>query len=96
MIAASTIAASRILRGPHQRGADIMLRRLAWSSVLSPSFSVAHLNVIIAPSRRNNERHHISGMLVFTGVNFLGILEGDGLDWTSFGGACNRTRGIAI
>lgn len=57
-----------------------MLRRLAWSSILSPSFSMARLNEIIAPSRRNNERHHISGMLLFTGVHFLGILEGDEWD----------------
>jgi hypothetical protein len=53
-----------------------MLRRLAWSSVPSPSFSAAHLNEIVAPSRRNNERNHISGMLLFTGAHFLGILEG--------------------
>ena len=58
----------------------IMLRRLAWSSAPSPSFSVARLNEIIAPSRRNNERNHISGMLLFTGANFLGILEGRELD----------------
>jgi hypothetical protein len=57
-----------------------MLRRLTWSSVPSPSFSAARLNEIIAPSRRNNERHHISGMLVFTGANFLAILEGEELD----------------
>jgi hypothetical protein len=57
-----------------------MLRRLAWSSIPSPSFSVARLNEIIAPSRRNNERNHISGMLLFTGANFLGILEGGELD----------------
>src|ERR1700674_4489268 len=54
-----------------------MLRRLAWSSVPSPSFSAARLNEIVAPSRRNNERNHISGMLLFTGAHFLGILEGD-------------------
>jgi hypothetical protein len=56
------------------------LRRLAWSSAPSPSFSAARLNEIIAPSRRNNERNHISGMLLFTGANFLGILEGGELD----------------
>jgi hypothetical protein len=54
-----------------------MLRRLAWSSVPSPSFSAAHLNQIIAPSRRNNERNHISGMLLFTGAHFLAVLEGE-------------------
>ena len=54
-----------------------MLRRLAWSSALSPSFSPARLNEIIAPARRYNELNHISGMLLFTGTHFLGILEGD-------------------
>jgi hypothetical protein len=53
-----------------------MLRRLAWSSVPSSSFSARCLNDIVAPSRRNNERNHISGMLLFTGAHFLGILEG--------------------
>jgi len=53
-----------------------MLRRLAWSSVPSPWFSVAHLVDLAAHSRRNNERHHVSGKLLFTGVHFLGILEG--------------------
>jgi len=57
-----------------------MLRRLAWSSVPSPSFSPARLNEIIAPSRRNNERHHVSGMLLFTGAHFLSILEGEERD----------------
>jgi FAD-dependent sensor of blue light len=58
----------------------IMLRRLAWSSVASQSFSLARLNEIVAPWRRNNERHHLSGRLLFTGVHFLGILEGDERD----------------
>jgi hypothetical protein len=53
-----------------------MLRRLAWSSVPSPSFSAARLNEIVAPSRRYNERNHLSGMLLFTGAHFLAILEG--------------------
>ena len=57
-----------------------MLRRTAWSSALAPSFSAARLNEIIAPARRNNERFHISGMLVFTGSHFLGTHEGDELD----------------
>jgi hypothetical protein len=57
-----------------------MLRRLAWSSVPSPSFSAARLNQIIAPSRRNNERNHISGMLLFTGAHFLAMLEGEERD----------------
>ena len=54
-----------------------MLRRIAWSSALAPSFSAARLNEIIAPARRNNQLRHLSGMLVFTGSHFLGIYEGD-------------------
>ena len=54
-----------------------MLRRLAWSSIPSPSFSPARLNEIIAPSRRNNARDQISGMLLFTGAHFLAMLEGE-------------------
>jgi len=57
-----------------------MLLRLAWSSVPSSLFSAARLNEIIAPSRRNNERNHISGMLMFTGAQFLSVLEGDDRD----------------
>jgi len=56
-----------------------VLRRLAWSSIPSPSFSATRLNGIIATSRRNNERNRISGRLLFTGANFLGILEGEEL-----------------
>jgi len=67
-------------RKPAFLRANSMLRRLAWSSVASPSFSAARLNEIIAPSRRYNERNHISGMLLFTGVHFLAILEGEELD----------------
>ena len=52
------------------------MRRLAWSSVASASFSVAALDEIAACARRNNERHHVSGRMLFTGVHFLGILEG--------------------
>jgi Sensors of blue-light using FAD len=57
-----------------------MLRRLAWSSIPSSSFSAARLNEIVGPSRRNNERDHLSGMLLFTGAHFLGILEGEEQD----------------
>jgi len=57
-----------------------MLRRLAWSSIPSRSLSAARLNEIGARARRNNERNHVSGMLLFTGAHFLAILEGDQWD----------------
>jgi len=53
-----------------------VLRRLAWSSIPSPSFSATGLDEIVASARRNNERHHVSGMMLFTGAHFLGVLEG--------------------
>jgi hypothetical protein len=61
-----------------------MLRRLAWSSVPSPSFSATRLNEIIASSRRYNNRNHIRGLL-FTGTHFLGILEGQNGTCRTFG-----------
>lgn len=53
-----------------------MLRRLAWSSVPSASFLPERLHELVACARRNNERHHVSGVLLFTGVHFLGLIEG--------------------
>lgn len=53
-----------------------MLRRLAWSSLPSVSLSVPSLHETAAPWRFNNERNHLSGMLLFTGVHFLAVLEG--------------------
>src|SRR5512134_3259840 len=57
-----------------------MLRRLAWASVASLSFVTERRDEIFERSRRDNERNHISGMLLFTGVHFLGVLEGDERD----------------
>jgi len=54
-----------------------MLRRIAWSSVPSSTFSAARLCEIVAPARWNNECNRVSGMLLYTGVHFLEILEGE-------------------
>jgi len=48
-----------------------------------------------APWRFNNERNHLSGMLLFTGVHFLAVLEGqerdlDGL--SAFAGGQTASR----
>jgi hypothetical protein len=43
---------------------------LAWSSIPSPSFSATCLDQIVANARRNNEHHHVSGMMLFTGARF--------------------------
>jgi hypothetical protein len=60
-----------------------MLRRLVWSSVPSRSFIVPQLVEIVTHSRFHNERDHLSGMLVFTGVHFMGVLEGHESDLDS-------------
>jgi hypothetical protein len=54
-----------------------MLRRIAWSSVPSSSFSAARLGEIVAPARWNNKANDVSGMLLYTGTHFLEILEGE-------------------
>ena len=60
-----------------------MLRRLAWSSIASTALAGVDLDRIVARWRRNNERRHISGMLLFTDAHFLGILEGHAHDLES-------------
>ncbi|HEY6825640.1 MAG TPA: BLUF domain-containing protein [Gemmatimonadaceae bacterium] len=57
-----------------------MLRRLAWFSRASVSFSTARLRESAALWRFNNERNHLSGMLLFSGVHFLAVLEGQECD----------------
>ena len=54
-----------------------MLRRMAWSSVPSSSFSAARLGEIVGPARWSNKCNDVSGMLLYTGVHFLEILEGE-------------------
>ena len=54
-----------------------MLRRIAWSSCPSTSFSPARLGEIVAPARWNNKCNNVSGMLLYTGVHFVEILEGE-------------------
>ena len=54
-----------------------MLRRIAWSSVPSSSFSAARLGEIVAPARWNNKCNDVSGVLLYTGMHFLEILEGE-------------------
>lgn len=70
-----------------------MMRRVAWSSIPSPSFQAAHIDRIITPARRNNERDHITGMLLFTGIHFLAHLEGDEHDLTELWARLERDTG---
>jgi hypothetical protein len=80
----------QLLASSNDRQVVLMLHRLTWSSLPSAFLSAAHLGEISAPSRRNNERNHISGRLLFTGAHFLGVLEGDERDlgklWLSMAG----------
>src|SRR5690349_8471280 len=73
----------------------VMLRRFAWSSLPSASFSAARLHEAAALWRFNNERHHVSGMLLFTGIHFLAIVEVMNATSVVSGCACKRTTGIA-
>jgi len=57
-----------------------MLRRLAWLSVASTDRAVVDLDRIVVPWQRNNERRHISGMLLSSDGHFLSILEGHAHD----------------
>jgi hypothetical protein len=54
-----------------------MLRRIAWSSRPSTSFSPARVGEIAAPARWNNKCNNVSGMLLYTGMHFVEILEGE-------------------
>ena len=54
-----------------------MLRRLAWSSLPSPTFSAARMGEIAAPARSSNKCNNVSGVLLYTGVHFVEILEGE-------------------
>ncbi len=59
---------------------ESVLHRIAWASILSPTFCGARLDEIRAHWRHNNERNHVSGILLVAGNHFLGILEGDERD----------------
>jgi hypothetical protein len=69
-----------------------MLCRLFWASVPSPSFSAARINQIVSAARRNNSKHEISGMLLFTGAHFLEVLEGEDGDLADLWGRLKRDQ----
>jgi Sensors of blue-light using FAD len=50
--------------------------QLAYFSSVSPGRPAADRESILATSRRNNLRHGITGMLIYSKGNFLQILEG--------------------
>lgn len=58
----------------------IVLHRFAWSSVSSAPLPVERLHEMAAPWRFNNDRVHLSGILLSTRVHFIGLLEGHECD----------------
>jgi hypothetical protein len=61
-------------------GRLIVLHRFAWSSVPSALFPVGRVREMAASWRFNNERLHLSGILLSTGAHFAGLLEGHECD----------------
>jgi hypothetical protein len=55
----------------------VVLRRIAWAGLPSSAFSAARLGAMITEMRSSNLRNHVSGMLLYTGVHFVEILEGE-------------------
>ena len=53
-----------------------MFRSVIYTSSAAPGFTVADLHDVLAVSRRNNARWHLSGVLLFEGGTFLQVVEG--------------------
>jgi Sensors of blue-light using FAD len=53
-----------------------VLRQLAFASRARPGLRASETSELIATSRSNNARDHISGVLLYTGESFLQIVEG--------------------
>ena len=52
------------------------LSRLIYTSTISPSFSQGSIEDILNTARRNNNKNHVTGMLLFNRKYFLQSLEG--------------------
>ena len=53
-----------------------MIRRIVFASIPRPDLAVSEVPRIISKSRINNERDGIGGVLVFTGGDFVQVIEG--------------------
>ena len=53
-----------------------MIRRIAYASIPSPDLAMIGVPRIIACSRANNRSAGIGGVLVYTGADFLQVIEG--------------------
>ena len=53
-----------------------MIRRIAYASIPRPDLARIELPRVIASARNNNELNGIGGVLVYTGADFLHVIEG--------------------
>ena len=53
-----------------------MFRSVIYTSSAAPGFTLADLQDVLAVSRRNNARWHLTGVLLFEGGTFLQVVEG--------------------
>jgi Sensors of blue-light using FAD len=53
-----------------------VLRQLAFASRARPGLRASETSELIATSRSNNARDHITGVLLYTGESFLQVVEG--------------------
>ena len=53
-----------------------MIRRIAYASIPRPDLGASEVPRLISKSRTNNERDGIGGVLVFTGSDFVQLIEG--------------------
>ena len=53
-----------------------MFRSVIYTSNAAPHFTVRDLSDVLAASRRNNARWHLSGVLLFESGTFLQVVEG--------------------
>ncbi len=54
-----------------------MLSRLIYASVATEALNPEKVQTLLAQARNHNERHDITGMLIFNSRCFLQVLEGD-------------------
>lgn len=53
------------------------MKRLAYISAASPTLDLPDLEAILATAIRRNREAEITGVLLYNGLNFLQVLEGD-------------------
>ncbi len=59
------------------------MKRLAYISAASPDLELADLEAILETAIRRNTDQKVTGILLFNGLNFLQVLEGEPQDVTA-------------